>query len=140
MLHTEDYIVEQGVSDIWTYRKWASGIAECWGKFERENVSTTEFKEWGNMYSVEIKQLPSKPTLDDRRFLYPFEFIGKPYEIVNVGSSELALLPYTFSNGTPTTTASGAYKACRPDTIANNISSTTIELNIYTIGKWKQGE
>lgn len=27
-----DYIVEQGTSGIWTYRKWASGIAECWGR------------------------------------------------------------------------------------------------------------
>lgn len=26
-----DYIVEQGTSDIWTYRKWASGILEQWG-------------------------------------------------------------------------------------------------------------
>ena len=26
-----DYVVDQGVSGIWTYRKWASGIAECWG-------------------------------------------------------------------------------------------------------------
>ena len=26
----KDYIVEQGVSGMWTYRKWASGIAECW--------------------------------------------------------------------------------------------------------------
>ena len=27
-----DYVVEQGKSGIWTYRKWNSGIAECWGK------------------------------------------------------------------------------------------------------------
>lgn len=27
----DDYVVEQGISGIWTYRKWASGIAECWG-------------------------------------------------------------------------------------------------------------
>lgn len=27
----EDHVIEQGTSDIWTYRKWASGIAECWG-------------------------------------------------------------------------------------------------------------
>lgn len=27
-----DYIVEQGVSGIWTYRKWAGGILEYWGK------------------------------------------------------------------------------------------------------------
>lgn len=26
-----DYIVEEGSSGIWTYRKWASGTAECWG-------------------------------------------------------------------------------------------------------------
>lgn len=25
-----DYIVEQGKSGIWTFRKWASGVAECW--------------------------------------------------------------------------------------------------------------
>lgn len=25
-----DYIVSQGTSGIWTYRKWASGVAECW--------------------------------------------------------------------------------------------------------------
>ena len=28
----KDFIVEQGVSGMWTYRKWNSGIAECWGK------------------------------------------------------------------------------------------------------------
>lgn len=26
-----DYVVEQGTDGIWTYRKWNSGIAECWG-------------------------------------------------------------------------------------------------------------
>ena len=26
-----DYIVEQGTSGVWFYRKWASGRAECWG-------------------------------------------------------------------------------------------------------------
>lgn len=25
-----DYIVEQGTSGGWTYRKWNSGLAECW--------------------------------------------------------------------------------------------------------------
>lgn len=27
-----DFVVEQGTSGIWTYRKWASGVAECWAK------------------------------------------------------------------------------------------------------------
>ena len=31
-LPAADYVVEQGTSGIWTYRKWNSGIAECWGR------------------------------------------------------------------------------------------------------------
>lgn len=27
----KDYVIEQGTSGNWTYRKWNSGIAECWG-------------------------------------------------------------------------------------------------------------
>ena len=26
-----DYVVEEGTDGMWTYRKWYSGIAECWG-------------------------------------------------------------------------------------------------------------
>lgn len=26
-----DFVVEEGTDGIWTYRKWNSGIAECWG-------------------------------------------------------------------------------------------------------------
>jgi len=27
----DDYVIERRTSGIWTYRKWASGDAECWG-------------------------------------------------------------------------------------------------------------
>lgn len=27
-----DYVVEEGTSGIWTYRKWNSGLVEYWGK------------------------------------------------------------------------------------------------------------
>ena len=37
-LPVADYVVEQGTSGIWTYRKWNSGIAECWITSSR-NVS-----------------------------------------------------------------------------------------------------
>ena len=48
-----DYIVEQGTSGIWTYRKWASGVAECWGKgyFDNPNF-TTQVAGW---YFTEVK-------------------------------------------------------------------------------------
>lgn len=35
-LATADYVIRQGVSGIWTYREWNSGMAECWA-----TVSTT---------------------------------------------------------------------------------------------------
>ncbi len=36
-----DYVLEQGTSGIWTYRKWASGVAECWGEVT-VNTAITE--------------------------------------------------------------------------------------------------
>ena len=42
-----DYIVEEGTDGIWTYRKWNSGIAECWGKHKFSNIPATA---WGNIY------------------------------------------------------------------------------------------
>lgn len=35
-----DYIIEQGISGIWTYRKWNSGIIELWGTYS-ENLTYT---------------------------------------------------------------------------------------------------
>lgn len=42
-----DYVVEQGTSGIWTYRKWNSGIAECWGEV---TVNTAITDALGAMY------------------------------------------------------------------------------------------
>ena len=41
-----DFVVEQGTSGIWTYRKWNSGIAECWGTSNQTNVAATT--KWPN--------------------------------------------------------------------------------------------
>ena len=30
-INAVDYVVENGAEGIWTYRKWNSGKAECWG-------------------------------------------------------------------------------------------------------------
>lgn len=42
-----DFIVEQGTSGIWTYRKWNSGIAECWGTTSK---SFTGWQAWDGLY------------------------------------------------------------------------------------------
>lgn len=38
-----DYIVEQGTSGDWTYRKWDSGIYECWRRTANGSAVTINF-------------------------------------------------------------------------------------------------
>ena len=42
-----DYIIEEGTEGIWTWRKWASGVAECWGTMT-QNI--TSWSQWGTLY------------------------------------------------------------------------------------------
>lgn len=47
---TADHVVEQGTSGIWTYRKWASGIAECWGYSSKSlNISANTVVSFGTL-------------------------------------------------------------------------------------------
>lgn len=43
----DDEIVEQGTNSIWTYRKWKSGIAECWG---RRDITISLNNNYGGAY------------------------------------------------------------------------------------------
>ena len=43
-----DYIIAQGVKDRWTYRKYASGIMECWGNNNHNKISTVQ--QYGNLF------------------------------------------------------------------------------------------
>lgn len=43
-----DYVVERGNYGIWTYEKWASGKAECWGLYTIQDVMIESA--WGALY------------------------------------------------------------------------------------------
>lgn len=43
-----DFVVDEGTDGIWTYRKWASGIAECWGYVSASSTAMTTH--YGSMY------------------------------------------------------------------------------------------
>lgn len=53
-----DFVVEMGDTDIWYYRKWQSGKAECWG---RRSVGVYIKEPWGTIYygSVDKYAFPS---------------------------------------------------------------------------------
>lgn len=46
----DDFVIEQGTDGIWTYRKWNSGIAECWGTPYSETLTMAAS---GNIYRSE---------------------------------------------------------------------------------------
>lgn len=43
-----DFIEEQGTRDGWTYRKWHSGLVECWRKTEVKSYNMTDV--YGSLY------------------------------------------------------------------------------------------
>lgn len=64
-----DFIIAQGTSGGWHYRKWVSGYAECWGLFP---YSFTEFRWWTNQSYVKY----TYPVFNS--VSYPFTFKEEP--------------------------------------------------------------
>jgi hypothetical protein len=114
--NTKDYVVEQGTNGIWTYRKWNSGIAECWG-----NVSTKPTTVNGN---------------NEVSANLPFTFVGTDYK-VNISPAKAAMYVTSFgdcaTNGIITHTTSSftmAYKYSYGTAYA-------VSFNVNVYGKWK---
>ena len=66
-----DYVVGHGTQGVWTYRRWASGIAECW--IEAYKPPTIQFNEsWGRVLWSATIASPGN---------YPFTFKSSPLVI-----------------------------------------------------------
>lgn len=109
-----DYIVEQGTSGIWTWEKWASGKAVCWGNVD--------------VYYQDVNKLTT--TVD-----FPFEIIGdvcaQVTKIAGAGAFN-------------TLYATTCYEATSTQIIIALCNSgvefgesDTLKLSVYVIGKWK---
>lgn len=42
-----DYVIESGSENGWTWRKWLSGLAECWMDYD---LYVSSWNNWGNVY------------------------------------------------------------------------------------------
>lgn len=118
-----DYVIEQGVSSGgWTYRKWKSGLRECWIKFTLNTPITTA---WGSMFVGNSKT---------SKLNYPFTFAEIPMEYATARSTDGAMWVYAESGGTGqnSKTQSGVYNVCRPTSLA---SSQAITISLYVVGK-----
>ena len=54
-----DFPIEEGTDGIWSYRKWHSGIAECWGLYSVAGVEVRTA--WGSLYETAINYQVSFP-------------------------------------------------------------------------------
>ena len=119
-----DYVIEQGTSGIWTYRKWASGIAECWGT---NSINTAISTAWGTMYTGTTTPLVN----------YPFTFAAVPVEQVTVHTGRYACWLFgeaSDAGGRNTTARTGAYNVARP-TVVTEVKPLYFEY--YVVGRWK---
>lgn len=111
-----DYVIEQGISDSWTYRKWNSGIAECW---ERRQIGTTTFSsQEGYGYYAGITNRSFPTGLFNANPTITFGVLG--------GGGLVSFCPSTISN-----TYYGGYLWCS----ANGTRS--IAILSHAIGTWK---
>ena len=121
-LEVADYIVEQGTSGIWAYRKWNSGIAECWGKTSIQPVCSRAF---GNIYITQT----SNPGVN-----YPFTFTSIVTEnISTAGASGNCWVMAESTNYTALSQAP-AYWVCRP---TQATAAMNVNISYYTMGTWK---
>lgn len=58
-LQIVDYIVEQGTDNGWTYRKWNSGIAECWKLISNGSTAMTSAEGSGYYAPKKTYSFPS---------------------------------------------------------------------------------
>lgn len=118
-----DYIVEQGTSGIWTYRKWYSGAAECWGTTEQATASISVA--WGSIY-VRDKAIAS--------YEFPFEFEEAP--LLQVSPRVISGNFWIYTNTLTTAVETGAFGVAR----GNSNTSVPVSANFYAKGVWKKAE
>ena len=115
-----DYIVEQGTSGIWTYRKWNSGLAECWG-MATVSVLCDEARSFVYADAVKRIALPENlfittPTVVN---INPMTETGWNFLSAHIHSVDSTTLSYI------------------PASASQMETAINVRININAMGKWK---
>ena len=116
-----DYVIAQGSSGNWRWRKWNSGVAECWQRYSYQTVATVAA---GNIFFA---------PQNIGGFAYPFEFIAKPTELVSCDGNIGGWYAAAHNLPTNTTTETGYYNFFS----ALSRPSDWVAMNIHVTGRWK---
>lgn len=117
-----DFIVEAGTNGIWSYRKWNSGMAECWGK---QTINTAVSTAWGSLF-VSGALWASNVDL-------PFTFKETP--MINANLSANGAGGFLLASGSypASATQTGGYEIARGTSGAAN----NYVINYDVRGRWK---
>lgn len=116
-----DYVVDWGRTGIWIYRKWQSGLAECWGTFK---FTASIHSPVGTNTTLYLDNTMS--SID-----YPVNFVETPTESVSLqGSSGIVWLANRSTNSTK---QSATYSLLSID----KQNAATYELAFSVKGFWK---
>ena len=115
-----DYIVAYGKSGIWTYQKWYSGIAKCWGTLELNASVQSVFEEVALFYDSSMKQVS-----------YPFSFKEIPSETATLQSPGGVV--WLSGRKTNEKKKTGAYSLISPD----KQKAATYKITLHAEGFWK---
>lgn len=125
-----DFVIEQGTSDIWTYRKWNSGIAECWGTSSGTTSITTQWYQ-ATMYvadTVFCEKYPSNL------------FVSRPNIQVTAQANGDGMASWLYAEnvkelptGYTLLNSTGPYRIARPTQAA----SAPYNIYWHALGKWK---
>lgn len=123
-----DYVIAQGTTGVWTWRKWASGIAEMWAVFGADKLTIGDA--WGSLYFG--TWMRSNVNVAARK--YPFAFVDAPAISATYMSGGLdAWLISLFSGGDDIKTSAPAYALARP----NQATISYPRISYYVVGRYK---
>lgn len=125
-----DYIAAQGTTGVWTWRKWASGIAEMWAVFGTDTLEMTA-QTWGDLYTASWMGM----AINKSARQYPFAFVDQPVVTATpIADGANFWCATNTENDTGTSlTHAPAYQCVR----ASGATLSTPRIAYYVVGKYK---
>lgn len=126
-----DTIIDHGTTGKWTWRKWASGIAEMWANFDSPSLTMTS-QTWGALYTASWMGLAENKAARQ----YPFPFIENPVVSATptVGSGNIWLATNTENDTGTRLTHAPAYQCVR----ASDVTVNSPQISYYVVGRYKE--
>ena len=114
-----DYVIEMGSDGIWSYRKWKSGIAECWGSLDLTTAIQTKLDSAALYYNDSTM----------KKVDYPVKFKETPTEIANLQSP--AGIVWLAGKSKNSKSSSAVYSLISPDKLSNSTYSIAFTVKGY---------